>query len=126
VKKNLKQYLPLHLLRGNNAETIAQKYLISQGLLWIKNNYRCKSGEIDLLMQDADTLVFVEVRYRSNPFFASAAESITAKKIQKVRKTAEHFLQVHKHYVHLYKRFDVIAISGQPGREEITWLKDAF
>jgi putative endonuclease len=126
VKKNLKQYLPLHLRRGNEAETVAEKYLAGQGLHLISRNYYCKAGEIDLLMQDCNTLVFVEVRFRSNPYFGSAAESITAKKIQRIRKTAEHFLLTHTYFEHLYKRFDVLTISAQSSKHEILWIKDAF
>jgi len=126
VKKNSKPYLPLHLQRGNNAETLAEKYLINRGLLVIESNYRCKLGEIDLLMQDTDTLVFIEVRYRSNPFFGTPSESITPQKIQRIRKTAEYFLLTHKQYTHLFMRFDVIAISAQTGKQELLWIKDAF
>ena len=126
MKKDLKQILPLHLQRGNSAEITAEKYLINLGLHSIKRNYRCKAGEIDLLMKDAETLVFIEVRYRSNPFFGSPAESITSQKIRRIRKTAEHFLQTNDHYAHYYKRFDVIAISAQSAKSEILWIKDAF
>ncbi len=126
MKKDLKRYLPLHLRLGNDAETVAEKYLAEQGLHFISRNYYCKAGEIDLLMQESDTLVFVEVRFRSNPFFGSAAESITAKKIQRIRKSAEHFLLTNPHFEQLYKRFDVLAISAQPSEDEILWIKDAF
>ena len=126
MKKDLKQILPLHLQRGNSAEITAEKYLINLGLHSIKRNYRCKAGEIDLLMKDAETLVFIEVRYRSNPFFGSPAESITSQKIRRIRKTDEHFLQTNDHYAHYYKRFDVIAISAQSAKPEILWIKDAF
>ncbi|MGB5307435.1 MAG: YraN family protein [Arenicellales bacterium] len=126
MKKDLKLTLPLHLQRGSNAETAAEKYLINQGLHSIKRNYRCKAGEIDLLMLDTETLVFIEVRYRSNPFFGSPAESITPQKILRLRKTAEHFLQAFNRYEHYYKRFDVIAISAQSAKSEIIWIKDAF
>jgi putative endonuclease len=77
-------------------------------------------------MQDSDVLVFVEVRYRSNPSFGSAADSITATKIQRLRKTAEHYLQIHHQYAHLYNRFDVIAITVRPEKKETLWIKDAF
>ena len=124
MKKNLK--LPLHLWRGNKAEKTAEKYLLSQGRRALSRNYRCRAGEIDLLMRDADTLVFVEVRYRSNPYFGTAVESITCRKIKRIRKTAEHFLQTHSNLAHLYVRFDVIAISAQSTGQEVLWIKDAF
>jgi putative endonuclease len=126
VKKDMKQYLPLHLRRGNDAETVAEKYLTGQGLHLISRNYYCKAGEIDLLMQESGTLVFVEVRFRSNPFFGSAAESITPQKIQRIRKSAEHFLLANPHFEQLYKRFDVLALSAQSSKDEILWIKDAF
>jgi putative endonuclease len=126
VKKNIKQFLPLHLRRGNDAEELAEKYLVKKGLSLIRRNYHCKAGEIDLIMQDAGILVFVEVRYRSNPFFGSAAESITAKKMQRCRKTADHYLQYQHLHRHLYKRFDVIAITALQTKQEILWIKDAF
>lgn len=126
MKKYLKQLLPLHLQKGHNAEDVAEKYLINQGLLTIKRNYSCRSGEIDLLMLDTDTLAFIEVRFRSNPFFGSPAESITRRKIARLRKSAEHFLQTHKQYAHYFKRFDVMAISAQSVKPEILWIKDAF
>ncbi len=126
MKKNPKPFLPLHLRRGNNAESLAEKYLISHGLLTLQSNYRCKAGEIDLLMRESDTLVVVEVRYRSNPFFGSAAESLTPRKLQRIRKTTEYFLLTHRQYKHLFVRFDVIAISAQTGKQDLLWIKDAF
>ena len=126
MKKSLKQFLPLHLQRGNKAEDVAETYLINQGLHTIQRNYSCRAGEIDLLMLDTDTLVCIEVRYRSNPFFGSPAESITRRKIERLRKSAEHFLQTHRQYTHYFKRFDVMAISAQSVKPEILWIKDAF
>ena len=122
----MKQFLPLHLRLGNNAEAVAENYLVKQGLLLIERNYHCKAGEIDLIMQTSDLLVFIEVRYRSNPFFGSAAESITEKKIQRCRKTANHYLQSNRQYRHLFNRFDVLAISAMNAKQEILWIKDAF
>ena len=126
MKKDSKPHLPLHLWRGNKAETTAEKYLLSQGLHALSRNYRCRVGEIDLLMRDTETLVFVEVRYRSNPAFGTPAESITPRKIQRIRKTAEHFLQANRELAYLYVRFDVVAISASAGKQDILWIKDAF
>lgn len=126
MKKNSKPRLPLHLWRGNKAETTAEQYLLSQGLRALSRNYRCRVGEIDLLMRDTETLIFVEVRYRSNPAFGTPAESITPRKIQRIRKTAEHFLQANRELAYLYVRFDVVAISASAGKQDILWIKDAF
>ena len=77
-------------------------------------------------MRDTETLVFVEVRYRSNPAYGTPAESITPRKIQRIRKTAEHFLQANRKLAYLYVRFDVVAISASAGKQDILWIKDAF
>ncbi len=126
MKKYTRASLPLHLRLGNSAETRAAKHLTRQGLTRIESNYRCKAGEIDLVMLENNILVFVEVRYRSNPFFGSAAESITRGKIQRLRKTAEYFLLTHRKYAYMQVRFDVIAITVQNQAEELVWIKDAF
>jgi len=112
---------------GKQAEEMASHYLQKQNLTLITQNYNCRRGEIDLIMQDQQTLVFVEVRYRKNARFGSALESINHKKQVKIITTAEHYLQQSKDDYFDY-RFDVIAImplhnSEQP---EITWVKNAF
>lgn len=114
-----------HLRDGAAAETLAQHYLEARGLqLWMKN-YRCKLGEIDLIMREQNTLVFVEVRLRSNPFFSSAAESVTHTKQQKLIRTAQRFLQEHKLVNKQACRFDIIALSAR-GESAIEWIRDAF
>ena len=72
--------------KGQHAEQIACEYLQHQGLTLIDKNYHCRQGEIDLVMEHNDTLVFVEVRYRKNNLFGGAKESVTYKKQQKFKK----------------------------------------
>lgn len=126
MKKSIKRCLPSHLLRGNEAESLAEKYLAKQGLKAHGRNYRCSHGEIDLVMTDADTLVFIEVRYRGNSRYGSAVESVTAAKIRRIRKTAEHYLLNHSEHCNRYIRFDVIAMTAMQPAPKITWIKDAF
>jgi putative endonuclease len=108
---------------GADAEARAEAFLTQQGLVKQARNYRCKLGEIDLIMQHTDTLVFVEVRLRSHQAFANAAESVTIRKQQKIINTARHYLQQHKLTDKVNCRFDVIAFckNGEP-----EWIKDAF
>lgn len=115
-----------HLQHGRHAEDLAHRYLLKHGLNTITRNYRCKRGEIDLVMRDADSLVFVEVRYRANQRFGTAAETIFPGKMHRLRRTAEHFLQRHSRYTKLYSRFDVIGITGTLNTPQIAWIKDAF
>ncbi|WNO08525.1 YraN family protein [Teredinibacter sp. KSP-S5-2] len=107
---------------GEQAESLAEKYLQQHGLKTVDKNYRCKLGEIDLIMQDKQTLVFVEVRYRNSDAFGSPVESVTYRKQEKIRKTAQLFLQKHTHFYNTDCRFDILGIS--PGNTE--WIKAAF
>lgn len=110
--------------KGNEAETLAQRYLEQRGLSTVERNYRCKMGEIDIIMKDQDSLVFVEVRYRKQNAFGSAAESVTATKQKKIIRAAYHYLQAH-HQQNTACRFDVLAISGVQS-ERIEWIPNAF
>jgi putative endonuclease len=107
---------------GFDAEHIAATFLQSKGLRLITQNYHCRFGEIDLVMQDGKTLVFVEVRMRSNAAFGGAADSITPQKQQKLILTARHYLQQHGEQA---CRFDAVLMSGaQP--EQVEWICNAF
>ena len=79
-------------LAGQQAERYALHYLQAQGLVWIQSNYRSIYGEIDLILQDQQTLVFAEVRYRRNNHFMLAAETVHATKQRKILITARYFL----------------------------------
>lgn len=109
---------------GVDAELQAKQYLLSQGLLWVMSNYRSRVGEIDLVMRDAQVLVFVEVRARSSSLFGGAALSITYKKQQKIIKTAALYIQQFKLHNSAVARFDVVSFDGVP--PQISWIKNAF
>lgn len=110
---------------GKQAELLACQYLQENKLKLIIKNFHCRRGEIDLIMSDKDTLVFIEVRYRKNDRFGSALESVNHKKQAKIVITAEHYLQQSTQFFSGY-RFDVIAISPTQQSHEIIWVKDAF
>ncbi len=107
---------------GTAAETIAADYLLKQGLSLITRNYSCRFGEIDLIMQDSKTTVFVEVRLRSNSTFGGAGMSITKSKQEKLSRTAEHYLQQHGNVA---CRFDAI-LMNKANVAHIEWIKNAF
>jgi len=93
----------------------------------VARNFRCRMGEVDLVMQDHDCIVFVEVRYRSASQFASAALSVDNIKQSKIARTAEIFLGKHPAMADYPVRFDVVAFDGrEKGPVRIQWLKDAF
>lgn len=111
---------------GQNAEDLACKYLQHQGLRLVDRNYRCRLGEIDLIMQDKASIVFVEVRYRKSIGFGTGAESVTLSKQNKLIKTASYYLQQQKHNEKINCRFDVVSITGEEKMEQIDWIKNAF
>jgi putative endonuclease len=112
---------------GKETENFAKEYLIQQGLSFIDENVHCRQGEIDLVMKDEDTFVFVEVKYRKNKHFGGAVSAVTFSKQNKIKHCVAFFL--HKANLNEYNtpcRFDVIALEGDISQPEITWLKNAF
>jgi putative endonuclease len=110
-----------HLLRGECAEQQAQKFLISKGLKPVCRNFRCKHGELDLIMTDNKTLVIIEVRFRKTNKYGSALESITYTKQSRIIAATHIYLSTLKMDNPI--RFDVIAISGNG---DIDWIQNAF
>ncbi len=111
--------------RGADAEQRALEYLERQGLVPVARNFRGRQGEIDLVMGDGETLVFVEVRFRRSDRFGSAAESVTPTKQQRIAATARLFLGRHPRWREHDCRFDVVTLSGMPA-PRIAWIRDAF
>ena len=112
--------------KGLAAEQHACDYLIAQGLHLVERNYRCTLGEIDLILRDQDTLVFIEVRLRNNTDFGSAIDSVTQQKQKKLIKTARHYLCRHNLYDKLNCRFDIIGLCYAKPKTSLEWIKDAF
>ena len=110
-----------HLLRGQQAEEQARQFLVDKGLKLVCRNFSCKLGEVDLIMQDQQTLVFVEVRFRKTDRYGSAAESVTRSKQSRIIAASHYYLATQK--LNQPIRFDVIAISGN-GKFE--WIPYAF
>ena len=113
-------------LSGKDAEKLACEYLQDRHLRLITRNYRCRRGEIDLIMQHGDSLVFVEVRYRHYPGYGSAAESIDIHKQQKIIHCAQNYLQRNPAHAAHPGRFDVVCITPGEFEPEILWITDAF
>ncbi len=102
--------------RGAAGEAQALNFLRQQGLLLVEKNYSCRWGEIDLILRQRQTLVFVEVRQRSSQRFGGAAVSVTAAKQARLWRTAQHYLQAFASPPAC--RFDLVAIDG----EDLQWL----
>ena len=112
---------------GVGAERIAFGYLQARGLKPICRNFRRRCGEIDLIMLDAATLVFIEVRYRSASSFVSPEWTVDYRKQRKLIATAALFLSENRAYEDSACRFDVVGIDRRDAaRVRINWLQDAF
>ncbi|UZS61637.1 YraN family protein [Pseudomonas syringae] len=112
---------------GREAEAFALQFLQQQGLRLIEQNWLCKRGELDLVMLDGDTVVFVEVRYRRHSGWGGAMESVDFRKQGKLVTAAQLFLQQATAWANHPCRFDVIAIEGEPGKAApLNWIKSAF
>lgn len=106
---------------GKTAEANAEAFLKTQGLTLVTRNWRCRFGEIDLVMQDGATLVFVEVRLRSRSDFGGAAASVTPAKQKKLLAAARQYLSALKTLPPC--RFDVIALDSNAAPQ---WIRSAF
>ena len=117
---------------GEHSEQLALRHLQAAGLTLVTRNFRCRVGELDLVMLDGNCLVMVEVRCRAtcagtSTRFPSAIESIGPQKQRKLAKAALFFLGKHKAYRDHVIRFDVVACDGPtPDRYRLQWIKDAF
>jgi putative endonuclease len=107
---------------GDIAEQKACDFLEAKGLKLITRNYRCLYGEIDLIMQDGEDIVFVEVRSRTYSDYGFAEETVDHHKQKKLLKTASYFLQQKNWLDTVDCRFDVIGFLNS----NIQWIKDAF
>jgi putative endonuclease len=111
-------------LAGSRAEDLALAQLTGHGLELLARNYRCRLGEIDLVMLDRGTLVLVEVRYRSRSSFGGALGSVGPRKQQRLIAAARHLLMQRPELARLPARFDVVAIG--PAEGAMDWVRDAF
>ena len=111
---------------GKDAESQACDYLQAQGLSLLTRNFRSRHGEIDLVMNDGQSLVFIEVRYRSGIAFGTGAESVDRRKQARITASAQYYLLNNPAASQRPCRFDVVAISGAGERRNIQWIRDAF
>ncbi|WP_420933723.1 YraN family protein [Alteromonas sp. A081] len=111
----------MSLVQGNAAEQQACNFLLEQGLILRCQNYRTRRGELDIVMQDGDTIVCVEVKYRKSTKFGNAAEFVTAQKLQRIQAAFEFYLLDNGlNSTSTSLRIDVIAIDGN----HLQWLKN--
>lgn len=111
--------------KGDRGEDEALRYLVSRGFKLVERNYRTRYGELDLIMRDGDTLVFVEVKWRANVDYGSPVEAVDERKRRAVRSMAETYLAEREPDFD-EARFDVVGILGGRAGSEIEYVRDAF
>jgi len=110
---------------GRRGEEMAAAYFARQGYTIIERNWRCATGELDIIMEKEDTLIFVEVRTRSSRRFGTAEESVTPAKQARLVELAQAYLQETEQAAHRPWRIDVAAIRLGPGKPQINHITNA-
>ncbi len=114
-----------HLVDGRWAEDQTALHLEAQGLQLVARNFRCRLGEIDLIMTDGDVLVFVEVRFRRDERYGGGVESVTRNKQRKLIAAARAYL-AHARAAERPCRFDVVSVAKRNYGPHFLWIRDAF
>ncbi len=112
---------------GKITEKFSCEYLLLQNLTFLDQNFHSKYGEIDLIMLDGSTYVFIEVKYRKNNSFGGSLVAVSQSKQEKLRLCAKFYLQLKQ--LNEYNtpcRFDIVALEGDIENPNINWLKNAF
>lgn len=107
-------------------EKAAESYLKSNGLKLLHRNFSSRFGEIDLIMEDENVLVFIEVKYRERSDHGSGADAVTHHKQARISRTAAWYLAKNPYRAEQICRFDVISMTAQQNDQGINWIKNAF
>lgn len=110
---------------GKRFQDVAEAYLRKQGFHVVQRNFRCALGEIDLIVRDRRTLVFVEVKSRASARHGSAATAVTSQKQRQISRVAVYFLKMHRALA-TKARFDVIAVDDTDTSPRLRWIPGAF
>jgi len=111
---------------GDIWERATESFLRQRGLITLTRNFHSRFGEIDLVMKDQESVVFVEVRFREDTRFGSGADSVTVAKQRKLSRAALYFLYRNPRYSQIPCRFDVVSVSIDRGNTIFDWIKNAF
>lgn len=109
---------------GKISEDRAVAYLMARGYTIRDRNWRLGHKELDIVAQKNDTLAIIEVKARKNDRYGDAVDAVTDDKIYKIVQAANAYVRYHR--INLNVRFDIIAITGEPGRQTIEHIEDAF
>lgn len=112
--------------KGRFWEKRAESFLRRNGLSTRERNFNCRSGEIDLVMDDGESIVFVEVRFRNNKGYGSGADTVTRQKQARLIRAAQYYLCKNPRLSEMPCRFDVISVDKNQGATAFHWIRNAF
>lgn len=112
--------------KGSEAERLARGYLEARGLKRLAANYRCRYGELDLVMRDGDMLVVVEVRSRRSDRHGAPEASITHRKRRSLMRAARCFIRDNPQFNGMMLRFDVVGVLKEANRARFRWIRNAL
>jgi putative endonuclease len=115
----------IRMRTGKNGEELAAEYLVEAGYKIVERNYRCAFGEIDIVAEEGQTLVFVEVKSRRSEAYGSPQMAVSRGKQKKISQVALHYLQ-ERRLNHRSARFDVVAVKLLPSGCGIELIRNAF
>lgn len=107
---------------GDQYEWLAKTFLEEKGLVFLVKNFRCRYGEIDLIMRDGEYLVFIEVKYRENGIRGDALSAVGIRKQKIISQVADFYLKTYTWNQDVPCRFDVVGFDG----DQISWVQNAF
>lgn len=110
---------------GTEGERAAEKYLRRQRYVIVQRNYRCRAGEVDLVALDGDTVVFVEVKTRTQPGFGSPLEAVDPRKQRQIQRAAQYYLTENR-LQDRNARFDVVGVWWEGGEMRCELVRSAF
>lgn len=126
VNHSLSRAAPGSRKSGTYWEKAAENFLRKQGLKLLQRNFSSRFGEIDLIMEDEKTVVFIEVKYRKSNRHGSGADAVTFHKQGRISRTAAWYLAKNPYRAESVCRFDVVSIDPKKGDQGIAWIRGAF
>ena len=115
----------MRISTGKRGEELAVAYLAEAGYRIVERNYRCLFGEIDIVAEEGETLVFVEVKSRRSDAYGDPQLAVGHQKQKKISMIAVHYL-AERHLRHRLARFDVVAVKLLPAGHRIELIRNAF
>ena len=115
----------MRISTGKRGEELAAAYLVEAGYRIIERNYRCLFGEIDIVAEEGETLVFVEVKSRRSDAYGDPQLAVGPQKQKKISRISVHYL-ADRHLRHRPARFDVVAVKLLPAGHRIELIRNAF